>query len=1065
MDSPRAITKILVPSRRSNLLRRTRLIDFIHDHIDRKLLLVSASAGYGKTSLLVDFAHDTTLPVCWYSLDESDADPKTFSEYIITALQRQFPNFGARTLGLLQDAGPQLETEAVVGTLVTEMHDSIPGYFVLVLDDYHIIEESTAINAIVDSLLRLLPENAHLLLASRTLPSRLTLTRLTARQEIAGLGTNDLRFTADEIRAVVKQNYRVELTEPQAAELAEQSEGWITGILLTTHSLWKGLFQDLVRTHSPSGNVFNYLASEVFAQQPPELQRFLLDSSILDQLNPSFCDRLLGARNSQELLLTVEQKNLFITRLEDEEAWYRYHHLFQQFLQKALVESDANRAWTLHRRAADLYEAREAWDQAIAHCQKSGDHERAAGIIERVGKATFDAGHLTTLAKWIDALPAEVVEAYPRLIVWRAWIHAETGDLDPALSLYARAITILEKRQDATGLGRALVKQAICFRFQGRYREAIENCERALTLLVDDTVEIAEAHKTLGISYGRMGDLSRDIRELELALELYKSIGDSVNTARVHHDLGVAYRTLGTLQAEVHFRHAVDYWRRANNTSGLANTLNSIGVGYHRQGDLDNALDTLQQAREHAHQNGLSRVESTILASLGDIYRDQGEYVKAREAYEHSLEISQRTSEGFTTTYTLDALGETFRLMGDLQTAERLIHHALDQAARHNSNYELGLSKTELGILSYSQGNLNAAVQHLTDALELLDRIGAKRDSARAHLHLAQAHFQQKKYRLARQHLQVVAAVGQALHEEQFAVADGKRLVPLLQFAVSKRIGEPYFSRALDKVQAQPTTRAEEPAKAHVASPRIEARAFGTSSVLVNGKLVSKADWDSATTKELFFFLLAHPHGLRKEQIIEKLWSDTPPAKANGIFHSTAWRMRRALLPDCLVYADGLYRINDAIDVQYDAAKFVDLVRLAETETREEARGERYRQAIALYRGDYLEDVYSDWCQPIRAELHQLYLMALYALAHSYWQRKEVGKAAALYRKILDQDGYREDVYRELMLLHAASGNPTKALQTYQLCITALEEAHLTPCQETQVLAERIVRGESLEVL
>ncbi|MEW5718841.1 MAG: hypothetical protein AB1817_09460, partial [Chloroflexota bacterium] len=435
MKTPRAITKILLPSKRTHLLHRSRLVNFLHEHIERKLLLVSASAGYGKTSLLIDFAHETSLPVCWYSLDASDADPKIFFQSIIAALRHTFPTFGARTSRLLENVSLTREVEVSVGALVTEIYENIPGYFVLVLDDYHAVEESEAVNRILDTFLRLLPENAHIILASRTLPSKLTLTRLTARQEIAGLGINDLRFTPEEIRALVKQNYQTDLSNAQANELAETSEGWIAGILLTTHTLWRGLFQDLVRLQGPHSHVFTYLASEVLTQQSVELQQFLLDSAILDELTPEMCDALLGRANSAETLRLIEQRNLFIVRLEQEGAWYRYHHLFQEFLQARLRESDAARWRALNHRAAELYGARALPDRAIAHYLKAELFDDAARVIENIGQATFDAGHLTTLARWIDALPTEMLRAYPRLLLWHAIVFSERQEQNRALEL------------------------------------------------------------------------------------------------------------------------------------------------------------------------------------------------------------------------------------------------------------------------------------------------------------------------------------------------------------------------------------------------------------------------------------------------------------------------------------------------------------------------------------------------------------------------------------------------------------------------------------------------------
>ncbi len=1062
MDLPRAITKVLLPARRTNLLHRSRLVNFLHDHIERKLLLVSASAGYGKTSLLIDFASETTLPVCWYSLDASDSDPKVFLEYIIASLRRQFSGFGTRTLGLLESTTALRDIDVIVGTLVTEIHESIPSYFVLILDDYHTVEESETVNHLLDTFLRLLPENTHIILASRTLPSKLTLTRLTARQEIAGLGANELRFTSDEIRSLLQQNYQVELSDAQVAELAEHSEGWITGILLTTHTLWKGLFRDLVRLQGPHSHVFNYLANEVFALQSPEIQRFLLDTCIFDQLDPKICDELLGTRNAADMLSNVEQKNLFITRLEEAEAWYRYHHLFQEFLQSRLVESDAARWRDLNQRAAQLFEARSIWDQAIAHYLKAKLFDDAARVIERIAQETFDAGHWTTLARWIDTLPSETLDVRPDLLVSRAMVLGETTDLNHAITVFSHALAIYERRTDTTGIGRTLVKQAMCQRLQGRYQEAIENCQRALTILGEAAKgDIAEAHRLIGIAYVRLGNLAKGIEKLESALRLYESLNDLTRVALLHHDLGVAYRTAGRTDAEKHFQQALDYWRRANNTAGLANTLNSIGVGLHRQGDYTKAVETLEEARAEARRSGQLRVEATVLASLGDVYRDEGEYTHAQEAYQSAFDIAQRINEGFVLTYTLNALSETFRLTGDLATANQLIHQAIEQAESHHSNYELGLTETTLGILNCDQGDSTAATEHLSHAVELLEQGGAKRDSARAHVHLARTYLMRYQYREVNRHLKATATLGKHLREDQFVVADGRQLLPVIKYAVSKKVGNGYFVRVLDKIKSLPLApvATKSAGSMEIISPQIEARALGVATALVDGRLVTKADWDSATTKELLFFLLANPQGLRKEQILNTLWSDSPPAKANGIFHSTAYRMRRALFPDCLVYEDGLYRINTQINLKNDVAEFLKAVQQAGKAETEEERAAFIHDAIALYQGDYFEDSYSDWCVPIRTDLQSKYLDALWSLALYYDQCADTHQAIALYRRILDKDSYREDVYRAMMGLQWKSGDRAGALKTYQQCTYTLkEEMDLDPSPETQALYQRILK-------
>ncbi len=468
MSSPQPfITKLIVPKRTGQVLHRQRLLDFLHEYLDRKLLLVSASAGYGKTTLLVDFAHDTEFPTCWYTLDTADRDPRVFLGYLLASLQRRFPNFGGRTGALLQDPAQARDLDTIVGALVTEIQEEIAQYFVLVLDDYHLVDTSEPVNRLLDNLLNYLPENAHIVLASRTLPTQLTLTRLAARLQVAGLGVNDLRFHADEIRALMQQNYRLDITEAVAHRLAEQSEGWIAGIVLTTPLLWQGLFEDWVKASGPGNQLFEYLATEVLAQQPEPLQGFLLGTSVLEPLNAALCNDLLGITDAQEQLQTLEARNLFITRVEGEE-WYRYHHLFREFLQTRLRRVNAPRLRELHQRAAGMFERLGFQNEAVEHWIEGEDYDRAVRLIQDSAEALFDQGRWATLARWIDALPASVVEANPDLLLRRGKVYGETGDLAHAQTTLEQARLEFERRGENRNAARALVEQAVIARFQGQ---------------------------------------------------------------------------------------------------------------------------------------------------------------------------------------------------------------------------------------------------------------------------------------------------------------------------------------------------------------------------------------------------------------------------------------------------------------------------------------------------------------------------------------------------------------------------------------------------------------------
>jgi two-component SAPR family response regulator/uncharacterized protein HemY len=828
--------------------------------------------------------------------------------------------------------------------------------------------------------------------------------------------------------------------------------------LLTTHTLWRGLFQDLVRLQGSHSHIFNYLATEVFAQQSPELRRFLLDTCILDDLAPELCDTLLQTSNAAEMLFLIEQKNLFVVRLEQADAWYRYHHLFQEFLQSRLREAEPERWHDLNRHAAELYVARAMPDRAIAHYLKVELFDAAARAIESIAQTTFDAGHLTTLARWIDALPPHFLDVHPDLIVMRAIIFSDTGIQNRALEFYSRALTVFERAGATDGIGKTLVNQAVALRFLGRYQEAIAACTQALGLLSpNQTDEIARAHRSMGDSYLLLGRPHDAIEALKKALSLYESRGNSIRIAWLHHDLGVAHRIIGNVKAETHFQQALDYWHQTNNVVGLASTLNSVGVGYHRQGKYTQALETLEQAREQARQAGQLRWEAYALASLGDVYRDQADYARAQDAYRTAYDIAIRISDGFIVTFTLTALGELGRLLGELETANSLLHQAAEQAESHQSSYEIGLTMTALGILSCQRGNTDTAIDHLTHAAELLDRSNAKRDSARAHVHLAHTFFLERKHSLAKRHLRIAADLGKDLREDQFIVADGHHLLPVIKYAVAKQVNQDYFSPLLKKIKTRTTLPAQTRGitTTEPRLPRLETRAFGSAQVSIDGKTITKTEWDSAIAKELFLFLLAHPQGLRREQILSALWPDTSLAQANGIFHSTAYRIRRALSPTILIYTDGLYRINP-INLWADTVEFNRLIDQANAAPTEEQRAQARQSAIALYQGNYFEDSYSEWCIPLRDEFQRKYLNALSALAEYHDQLGE-SHAVELYQKILQCDPYREDIYRALMRFQAKSGDKAGALKTYQQCVEMLRiELGITPSPETQSLYERI---------
>jgi len=513
MDFPSIVkTKILLPRKHPTLLHRPRLVDFIHENIHRRLILVSAAAGYGKTSLLIDYAHDTNLPVCWYSLDEADRDVRVFLEHLVASIVQRFPTLArGRVASLLKSAQDHIQTEAILRAVVNDIHDSVKDYFAIILDDYQFVDESEEVNSAIIWLLDHLPESCCLIVSTRTTP-HFPLLRLVARQQVAALGNAPLRFTPKEIQQFLNQNHNLHLPDEQAEKLARESEGWITGILLSTHTLWKGLIETVMHWKEGEHRLFAYLAEQVFDQQEEELQDFLKGSSILEVMEADLCDQLLGIDNSREMLRVLEDRNLFINKLEGEPHTYRYHQLFQEFLRSRFQPDEKARLEVLHLKAGDLLRQRGDGLAATRHYVKARDYEEAARTIEGLANRLFSAGKLRTLADLIDSLPAEVTDNHPRLLLTRGMIRAERGEVSAAERLFQRAKRRFQGTGDMPGVARVLIREGILLHFRGEYEKAIGKCRRVLSLGAQaeiDRASVAAAHRIMGMSYGSAANLAR----------------------------------------------------------------------------------------------------------------------------------------------------------------------------------------------------------------------------------------------------------------------------------------------------------------------------------------------------------------------------------------------------------------------------------------------------------------------------------------------------------------------------------------------------------------------------
>lgn len=451
MDAPILTTKLFIPKPRQDLISRPRLFEKLNAGLDKKLTLISAPAGFGKSTLLSDWIHQSEEDVVWFSLDKGDNDQARLFTYLIAALNKaeviKTP-VGRGVLEMLKSPQPPSYVD-ILTALVNEVV-ALSGNIILVLDDYHLID-SSPIDKSLTFLLENQPQNLHLMIATRDDP-QLPLARLRARGQLSELRAADLRFTSSEAAKFLKNGMGLSLSAEDIDALESRTEGWIVGLQLAAISL-QGLDDPSTHIKSFTGShrfVLDYLIEEVLDQQPESVQGFLLQTSILNRLNGSLCDALTGQKNAQGILESLEHANLFIMPLDEKRFWYRYHHLFSDLLRQRLSQTQPDLVLTLHIRASKWYEKNGFPDEAIEHALNAKDFNRTANLIEEQADNIWERGEHTKLRRWLERLPVDLVFSNPQLCILQAWRLFVSGQQELAERYLQAAEQVLAPSIDRT---------------------------------------------------------------------------------------------------------------------------------------------------------------------------------------------------------------------------------------------------------------------------------------------------------------------------------------------------------------------------------------------------------------------------------------------------------------------------------------------------------------------------------------------------------------------------------------------------------------------------------------
>jgi LuxR family maltose regulon positive regulatory protein len=693
-------TKLYVPRLRPGLVMRPRLRERLCQGAESRLTLVSAPAGFGKTTLLAEWLGGTAgddHSVAWLSLDPEDGEPATFWTCVVTALRTAVPGVGSGALELI--ASP-LPTEHLLTMLLNELA-AAPGKIWLVLDDYHLVD-TPDISDGVAFFLEHLPPHVHVVLSTRADPD-LPLSRWRVRGELAEVRAADLRFTPDEAAGYLKEVAGLNLVEEDVAALAARTEGWIAALQLAALSIQgrEDVSGFIARFAGNDRYIVDYLVEEVLRHQPDPVRGFLLRSAVLDRLTGPLCDAVTGGDDGSDMLMALERANLFIVPLDDRREWYRYHHLFADVLRARMLAQQPDLVPLLHQRASQWYERHDLTADAVRHALAARDFDRAATLMELAVPAIRRHRQEALLLGWLKALPDDTVRRSPVLSVFYGYMLMVSGDLDAVetrLDDAERALAAVpdgsaprwaETEELRTLPATIAVHRASLAQARGDVAGTAEQARRALDLAgPTDHLARGGAAGFLGLAAWAQGDVSNALetfaqavaslhaagnlvdelsstvvladmwlaagrpstarRLYRRALRRAEAHGDPVARAAADLQVGISEldREVGDLEsARRHLDRAAEFVERAVMTESRYRWFVAMGLLTDAAGDPEGAIALLETA-EQFYRPGFFPEVRPIAAMKARIWIAQGELSKAAD-WAHERGVSATDDAGY----------------------------------------------------------------------------------------------------------------------------------------------------------------------------------------------------------------------------------------------------------------------------------------------------------------------------------------------------------------------------------------------------------------------------------
>jgi LuxR family maltose regulon positive regulatory protein len=1067
--SPLLNTKFTPPPRAGSL-PRPHLIDWLDKQTGQRLILISAPPGYGKTTLLADFLAAHSGPSAWYQLEEADSDPTVFLTYLIEAIRRaklkKAAKLGQNAQALLDSPEAGMASQRVLTVLINELNEQVSDPFLLVLEDYHAIT-SPVVHQLMDYLLENAPPTLRLIISTRADPP-LALARLRARGLLAELRATDLRFRDNEVSELFKREAH-DLSTENLSLLSEKTEGWAAGLQIVRNSL---AGQNAMATReiiaSLSGShrfVFEYLAEEVFRRQPEEKQKFLLHTAILAQMDSASCNSIAGVKNSQDILEELEKQNLFLTSLDSERRWYRYHFLFREFLLSRLRREFSDQVSGLERSAGKYYEEHGEWEASFIHFINAQAFESAAQVALKFASDYVERGRVEVLHRYLNMLPAELLRAYPELLLQHGNAHRRLGEAGLATTAYEDARLSFEQQKNPSGQSRAITRLAEVYRAQGNYRQAETLASQAFeSAPQNDHAARAEALMALAKSAGFLSGMDRGQELAEQAVDEARQAADKLSAlerAGFLQSLGQICWWHGDPQSAA--QYAQEALRLVpDQMSPIAAQAYILLVTPHLYWrEFETALKYAERGLEIAQTLHLTELLPAAYTALGNVLTRLGETSRAEASLRQSVELAQRL--GMASYEQLMATGYlAYNLYGQgrVDEAWQLAEGALWAYTGNRDAYEAFVCRSVLADVALENEQLNRAENLFNELLQSGKRRQFRVPLAMVYFGLAYIHLVTDRKETGVDYARASLELIEPTRAFQLFVDQGERSRVVCSALLEAGHASPFLDRV---IEFQPDKRRKQTITVKDQSV-ITIKSMGAFRVFVGEEEITQERWVSSKARDLLaFFITFRGERIPADRVFDAIWAEKA-GRGLTAFHTALSRLRSALKtgensPRLILVEAGDYCI-DAARFTIDVEEFDTALAKARAASDEEGSARFYEQAINLYNGEYLQNYYYDWLFPERRRITQAYLSSLRALADHHYAHRRYTRSIELLERALRVDSLQEDLYCQSLRVHAALGDRAGLVSLYQEMKRVLaKELDMEPLPATESLYQKLLEN------